>query len=80
MDVLESIHRNFPETINRYRANGVTGAKWDAEMRRKLRKANVNSLTAVADGTVYMPIGGRRGVMSGIKMEAMKEADYGKTR
>jgi hypothetical protein len=74
-DVLESIHRNWPETISRYQAKAVTGGVWDKEQRRALRCKNANVCVATADGTVYMPIGG--GVMaSGINAEAVRQADY----
>ncbi len=75
VQVLESVHRNFPETIRRFRVQGVTAGDWDQDTRRKLRKDNINLATAVADGTVYMPIGGPT-TMAGIKMKAMKDADF----
>ncbi|MFK4448348.1 hypothetical protein ABH944_008406 [Caballeronia udeis] len=77
--VLESIHRNWPEMIRRYRANGVTGATWTSDQRRALRGKNGNVLTTVSDGTVYLPITG--GVMaSGVNAEAVRFADYWQMR
>lgn len=74
-DVLESIHRNWPEIISRYRAKGITGAAWDKKKRKELRSANLNTSTLCADGTVYLPIG--KGVtLSGMSIEAIYEADY----
>jgi hypothetical protein len=79
VSVLEIIHRNWPELISQYRVIGVTGGHWTADQRRDLRRGNGNILTAVADGTVYMPITG--GVMaSGVNVEAVKLADYWKMR
>lgn len=75
IDVLESIHRNWPEMISRYRAKGVTGCAWDNEQRRALRRNNANVLVTISDGTVYMPISGGV-VASGINMEAIRLADY----
>lgn len=73
--ILDSIHRNWPELISRYRAKGVTGGDWTACDRKYLRSNNANVLTTVNDGTVYMPISG--GVMaSGMNAEAVKAADY----
>lgn len=73
--MLESIHRNWPEMIKRYRANGVTGETWSADQRRVLRRKNGNVFTSVSDGTVYSPIAG--GVMaSGANAEAVRSADY----
>jgi hypothetical protein len=73
--VLESIHRNWPEAISKYRAKGVTGGTWTPEQRRTLRAKSANVLTTVSDGTVYLPITG--GVMaSGVNAEAVRCADY----
>ncbi len=73
--ILESIHRNWPMMITRYRAKGVTGGEWNRAQRRALRNKNANVLVATADGTVYMSISG--GVMaSGVNAEAVRLADY----
>ena len=77
--ILESIHRNWPETIRQYRARGVTGGVWSKEEKRALRSNNGNVCIATADGTVYMPISG--GVMaSGVNAEALRCADYWQIR
>lgn len=75
IDVLESIHRNWPEMISRYRAKDVTGGAWNKEQRRALRRKNANVSVTTSDGTVYMPISGGV-VASGINMEAIRLADY----
>lgn len=73
--ILESIHQNWPELISRYRVKGVSGGGWTQSQRRALRNKRANVLTAVADGTVYMPISG--GVMaSGVGAEAIRLGDY----
>ena len=73
--IIESIHRNWPERVSRYRMKAVTGGQWPKELRRTLRGKNANVLVTVADGTVYMPISG--GVMaSGVNAQAVREADY----
>lgn len=74
-DILEIIHRNWPDLIARYKANGVTGGAWTEEQRTNLRRANANVMSVVSDGTVYMPTTG--GVMaSGMNAEAMRAADF----
>lgn len=74
-DVLETIHRNWPDVIARYRVNGVSGEAWSPEQRKRLRSAHANVLSRVADGTVYAPTAG--GVMaSGMNAEAMRAADF----
>jgi hypothetical protein len=77
--VLEIIHSNWPDLISRYRVRGVTAGSWSAAEKRAFRMKNGNVLTAVADGTVYMPISG--GVMaSGVSAEAVRLADFGRDR
>jgi hypothetical protein len=74
-DILETLHRNWPERIARYRGNSVTGGVWTKSLRRTLRNKNTNVSVTVADGTVYMAIGG--GVIaSGRNADAVREADY----
>ncbi len=73
--VLDSIHRNWPEEISRYRVNGVTGGAWNQAQRRAFRNKNANVFVTTADGTVYMPISG--GVMaSGVSWEAVRLSDF----
>ncbi|MFT8863038.1 MAG: hypothetical protein ABF916_08635, partial [Acetobacter fabarum] len=48
-DVIESIHRNWPEMVRCYRMKGAsTGSVWGEEKRKALRKINVNLTTTVA--------------------------------
>jgi hypothetical protein len=71
--ILESLHRNWPQVINRYRIKGIQGEPLREEQRKRLRSANVQTATAVSDGTVYMAIGG--GVAgSGTSVEAVFRA------
>ena len=75
LSILESIHRNWPELISKYRAKNVTGATWAPEQRKALRDKNANTLTTMSDGTVYFPISG--GVTaSGLNIEAVQLSDY----
>jgi hypothetical protein len=74
-NVLEGIHRNWPEFIARYRVNGTTGFSLTAEQRRTVRKKNANVHIATLDGTVYTSIGGVV-MASGVKFEAVQQADY----
>ena len=75
ISILESVHRNWPELVRRYRVNGVIGGEWTAADRGMLRANSANILTSVSDGTVYMPITG--GVnASGMNAEALKTSDY----
>lgn len=77
--VLESIHRNWPQLIEKYRAQRVTGEALTADQRRALRGKNANVFSCVSDGTVYSPIAG--GVMaSGVNAEAVWFADYWRFR
>lgn len=80
VNVIESIHRNWPEALRHYRImSGVSAGMFEPDMRRKIRKANGNILTRTADGTAYGPIGG--GVMAnGVAPRAMWLADYWQIR
>jgi hypothetical protein len=72
--VLESLHRNWPDTIRQYRLNGIAGEPLTDTQRRNLRNVNVQAPTAVSDGTVYMAIGGGV-VSSGASSRARMDAD-----
>ena len=72
--VLESLHRNWPDSIKNCRIKGIQGEPLTETQRRNLRKSNVQAATAMVDGTVYMSIGG--GVASsGTSAEAVMCAD-----
>ena len=74
LNILESLHRNWPDSISSYRLNGVNGEPLTEKERRRLRSLNGHVATTVADGTVYTAIGG--GVASsGISMEAVMCSD-----
>jgi hypothetical protein len=73
-DVLEILHRNWPDTISRYRVLGVTGSPLEKAERRALRSKNGNVLISTSDGTVYMPISSGV-VASGKRMSSMIQAD-----
>jgi len=73
-NVLESLHRNWPDSIKNYRLKGVQGEPLSEMERRNLRKVNAQAATTTADGTVYMAIGG--GVASsGTSADAVRLAD-----
>ena len=59
-EMIETIHRNWPEAIERFRINGLTGVspKYDdpADV-KSLRDANAVTLLQVEDGTVYFELG-----------------------
>jgi hypothetical protein len=73
-EIVESIHRNWPHRIAKYRINGVTGVTLNKSQRRSVRKKNCNISTTLSDGTAYMPLSG--GItLSGVSMEAVINAD-----
>ena len=72
--VLESLHRNWPDSIKKYRLKGIHGEALTGAQRRTLRKVNGQAATTTADGTVYAAIGG--GVASsGCSIKAVMRAD-----
>lgn len=75
-DVIEIIHKNWPDTINNYRLKGVTDIAQDHtnEYIKKLRSAHVNTVLKMEDGTIYAPIGG--GMMSdGTGFDVLMQTD-----
>jgi hypothetical protein len=58
-DVVENIHRNWPDAIAKYKIEGVDLTNnVPEEGRLVLRSKNANVFTKVSDGTVYAPLGG----------------------
>jgi hypothetical protein len=58
-DIVETVHRNWPEAISSYKIKGIdVRNNVPEEGRLVLRSKNVNALTKVSDGTVYDSFGG----------------------
>jgi hypothetical protein len=58
-EMIEIVHREWPEAIERFRLKGVRLlAPITDQDRLKFRKAGLNAMTSVQDGTVYAPLGG----------------------
>jgi hypothetical protein len=75
--LLESIHKNWPESIAHRKLKGITSVEFNPTDQDigKLRKANVNLIYQMDDGTIYMPLGG--GVMtSGVSAGAVNDSNY----
>lgn len=72
--IVESLHRNWPEVIGKYRLRGVAPEELDEQKRRTLRKNGYQAAVGTADGTVYGSIGGPTSP-SGIKSESVRDAD-----
>lgn len=70
------MHRNWPESIQKYRLNNAVSHEEMSESQRlNLRCRNGNSFVKVSDGTLYGPIGG--GVVStGQNVRAVMDSDY----
>jgi hypothetical protein len=72
-DIIQTVHRNWPETIAVYRVNygeGLEGRWIDLDI-TSLREGHVNTLIEVEPGVMYVPPGG--GFMtSGISSEVMQ--------
>jgi hypothetical protein len=72
--ILETLHRNWPNSIEHYRLNGLDGEPLTEKHRQNLRRVNAQVATTAADGTVYIAIGG--GVASsGASIEAVMRSD-----
>lgn len=74
-DIIEIIHRNWPEVISQYIINGVQLANDVSDSDRKvLRQKNINSFVQVSDGTIYAPMGGGM-VSSGHNIQSVIRTD-----
>lgn len=59
LDVVETIHQNWPKAIERYKTNALDIAyAATSDDIKELRKSYLNSFIKTTDGTVYAPIGG----------------------
>ncbi len=74
-EIVEVIHRNWPESIEHWSLRGIRQAsKLTSDQRDALRKKRYNSFVQVTDGTTYAPIGGGY-VFSGHSIHAITEMD-----
>ncbi len=80
LDIIETIHRNWPSAISKFRINGLTSTGNITEQQRlALRAKQGNTFTIVSDGTTYAPIGG--GVVSaGYNIQAIIKTDMEKAK
>lgn len=74
-DVLEIIHRNWPQAISNYKAEGAldVAADYGTSEIAKLRKVHSNTFLKMLDGTIYSPPGGGV-VTSGKSVTVMRRA------
>jgi hypothetical protein len=70
--MLGIIHRNWPESIARFRANGIAGETVTDSNIHTLRRSNCNTILAVEDGTAYFSPGGGCS-SSGTSITVMRE-------
>jgi hypothetical protein len=74
-ELIEIIHRNWPEVIARYRPPGVVaGSARSPGSRSKMREAGLTVLTMTKDGTIYVPPGGGY-MQSGDSTDAVRLAN-----
>lgn len=58
-DLIETMHRNWPELLRPYALKGLsTGGKITEEQRKTLRRKHANACVVTSDGTRYGMIGG----------------------
>lgn len=73
--IIEILHANWPDSIKQFSCPGISSAFSPSDSdRARFRKAGLTVLCQLADGTVYVPIGG--GYMStGLSMRVLMESD-----
>ncbi|WP_165682119.1 hypothetical protein [Metapseudomonas otitidis] len=57
-ELVEILHRNWPEAIAHYRVLDIPGEVLTEEARTRTRKRGALSFTTMSDGTVYLPLSG----------------------
>lgn len=73
-EIVETVHRNWPESISRWQIKGASATPLTAVQRKALRQKNMNAFFLTRDGTSYGPIGG--GMMaSGHNFDAVRSMD-----
>ena len=72
--LLEAMHINWPDRMERFRAEGVVGDKLTDFHIRELRRKNANYVLRMRDGTCYWPPGGGT-TSSGSNLEDVVMAD-----
>ncbi|MDN3559255.1 hypothetical protein [Vreelandella neptunia] len=74
-DIVEIVHRNWPDVVSQYQIKNVMSTTEFSESDKlTLRAKNTNSFFTVSDGTVYAPIGGGV-VSSGYNVQAIMSTD-----
>ena len=74
INIIESLHRYWPEAIRRYRLEGIAGEPLNAAQRGRIRRVGSQAAVMVQDGTVYGSIGGPVSV-AGTKFDSVRNAD-----
>lgn len=57
-EIVETVHRNWPESVARWVMQGVKGGRLTDEERAALRKIHANAFFLTEDDTTYGPLGG----------------------
>ncbi|WP_048996974.1 hypothetical protein [Enterobacter kobei] len=55
--LIKKLHKYLPESIERYKAKGITGHELDSKQRLALQKSHCNYSLKMEDGTVYQLMG-----------------------
>lgn len=80
-DMVATIHKNWPESIEQYLLKGILGSanSYTDKNIARLRKANVNTAVEINKTVVYAPLGGGQST-SGISTEVVMYSDYYKQK
>ena len=74
--LVEILHANWPDTIARYRLQGVIDVfAVPSEELKTLRKGHVSTVLKLKDGTIYAPPGGGIAT-SGLSVDVVQTCDY----
>ena len=78
-DIIEVIHRNWPQAISNHRLIGIGPDSMTDVQRKAVRKKRANAFVTVQDGTVYGMIGGGQ-TSSGYTITSVIKTDIISTR
>lgn len=73
--ILQTIHDNWPETIQSYRVNGLHPNRLTNDEIHLVGKANATTMVSVKDGTTYFPFGGGY-ASDGSGIDVTRVSDY----
>lgn len=77
-ELVEVIHRNWPNAIAQFRVAGISASPVNEVQRTTLRAKHCSVFTATLDGTIYAPLGGAV-TGAGTDIQSVRQGDIWRT-